>query len=54
MIIDACRPYDRLDTFPRVARASAEEAAELRRAWPDLFSADGKALRQPRQVGTHR
>jgi 4-hydroxy-3-polyprenylbenzoate decarboxylase len=54
MIIDACRPYDRLASFPRVARASFEEAAELRRAWPDLFSADGKALRQPRQVGTHR
>src|SRR6266568_7810156 len=29
MIIDACRPYDRLGTFPPVARASAAEAEAL-------------------------
>jgi UbiD family decarboxylase len=50
MIIDACRPYDRLATFPALARASATEAAALRDRWPDLFGLDGKAQRQPRQV----
>jgi 4-hydroxy-3-polyprenylbenzoate decarboxylase len=50
MIIDACRPYDRLATFPAVARASAAEAATLRQRWPELFSADGKAQRAARTV----
>ncbi|MCH8848005.1 MAG: UbiD family decarboxylase [Chloroflexi bacterium] len=43
MIIDACRPYDRLSTFPEVVRTSDEDAARLRSRWPDLFGADGKA-----------
>ena len=43
MIIDACRPYDRLATFPEVVRTSDEDAARLRSRWPDLFGADGKA-----------
>jgi UbiD family decarboxylase len=42
MLIDACRPYDRLDTFPPVARKTQEEAKELRDQWPQLFTADGK------------
>src|SRR5919202_3031535 len=41
VIIDACRPYERLKTFPDVARASAEEAERLRASWPELFGADG-------------
>jgi 4-hydroxy-3-polyprenylbenzoate decarboxylase len=51
MIIDACRPYDRLATFPSVARASASEAAALRARWPELFGGDGKVQREPRRVG---
>ena len=51
MIVDACRPYDRLATFPPVARASPAEAAALRGRWPDLFGADGKAQREPRTAG---
>ncbi len=47
MIIDACRPFDRLQTFPRVARASSDEASSLRARFPELFGPDGKALRQP-------
>jgi 4-hydroxy-3-polyprenylbenzoate decarboxylase len=43
MIIDACRPYDRLKTFPRVARTGDEEARELRARWPELFTPEGKA-----------
>lgn len=47
MIIDACRPYDRLETFPAVARTTAEEAQVLRARWPELFTADGKAKTEP-------
>ena len=43
MIIDACRPYDRLKTFPQVARTSDAEANDLRAKWPELFTTDGKA-----------
>lgn len=49
MIIDACRPYDRLKTFPAVARASEAEAQRLRARFPDLFTTDGKM----RPQGTH-
>ena len=42
MIIDACRPYDRLDTFPGVARKTRAEADALRTQWPNLFTPDGK------------
>lgn len=42
MIIDACRPYDRLETFPAVARTSQGRAKELRAQWPQLFTGDGK------------
>jgi UbiD family decarboxylase len=51
MIIDACRPYDRLKSFPTVARAGASEAATLRARWGELFGADGKVQREGRQVG---
>ena len=47
MIIDACRPYDRLATFPEVVRTSDEDAARLRARWPELFNADGRAKRGP-------
>ena len=50
MIIDACRPYHRLGTFPAVARKSAAEAEILRARWPELFTADGKARREPTRV----
>ena len=42
MIVDACRPYDRLKTFPAVVRTSDEQAARLRSRFPALFGADGK------------
>ena len=42
MIIDACRPYDRLDSFPAVVRKTQEEAQEMREKWPELFTPDGK------------
>lgn len=47
MIIDACRPYDRLATFPEVVRTSDEDASQLRSRWPNLFGADGKAKDEP-------
>ena len=47
MIIDACRPYDRLATFPEVVRTSDDDATKLRARWPDLFGADGKAKDGP-------
>ena len=31
MVIDACRPYERLDSFPRVAQSSKELAAKVRK-----------------------
>jgi UbiD family decarboxylase len=46
MIVDACRPYERLKTFPAVARASEEAAQRLRSRWPELFGADGRACRE--------
>jgi 4-hydroxy-3-polyprenylbenzoate decarboxylase len=42
MIIDACRPYDRLDSFPPVVRKTQEEAQAMRAQWPELFTPDGK------------
>jgi len=50
MIIDACRPFERLKTFPTLARADAQEAAALRGRWSELFGADGKVRRDTRQV----
>ncbi|MBV9599289.1 MAG: UbiD family decarboxylase [Chloroflexi bacterium] len=50
MIIDACRPFERLKTFPSLARADAQEAAGLRSRWSELFGADGKVRRDGLQV----
>jgi UbiD family decarboxylase len=36
-IIDACRPYDRLDEFPEVAEASRELQEKVRAKWTSLF-----------------
>ena len=51
LIIDACRPYDRRQTFPAVARVTPEEAIGVRSRWPDLFGPDGKAAKEPRTAG---
>ena len=37
VVIDACIPYERLDTFPEVARTSPGFAAEMRRKFPGAF-----------------
>jgi hypothetical protein len=36
-VIDACRPYDFLKTFPDVAEASKALQDEVRAKWKDLF-----------------
>jgi UbiD family decarboxylase len=36
-IIDACRPYDFLDEFPKVAEASKDLQARVRAKWKDLL-----------------
>ncbi len=50
MIIDACRPYDRLSTFPAVARTSEADAKGIRSKWPELFGEDGRARKEPTRV----
>jgi 4-hydroxy-3-polyprenylbenzoate decarboxylase len=50
MLIDACRPYDRIKTFPAIVRTSDAAAKRLRSRWPDLFGADGKARADPVDV----
>ena len=37
VVIDACIPYERLETFPAVAQTSPELAAEMRRKFPGAF-----------------
>jgi 4-hydroxy-3-polyprenylbenzoate decarboxylase len=37
-VIDACRPYNRIDTFPRVAQASPARVRETVAKWKELFS----------------
>lgn len=37
MVIDACIPYERRDTFPAVAQTSRELAAEVRGKYPELY-----------------
>ena len=37
VVIDACIPYERLETFPAVAQTSPDLAAEMRRKFPDAF-----------------
>ena len=51
MIIDACRPYDRLATFPPVVRQTKAEADELRARWPELFTPDGKVRKDVKRAG---
>lgn len=51
MIIDACRPYERLSTFPEMARKTREEAAAVRARWPELFAEDGTVRRPVRPKG---
>ena len=52
MIVDACRPYDRLKTFPTVVNTSEADALRLRQKFPALFAADGKISAQPTRVAT--
>jgi len=47
MIVDACRPYDRLKTFPTVVNTCKADADRLRQNWPGLFTPDGKISPQP-------
>ena len=37
VVINACRPYERIATFPPVAQTSPELAAEVRRKFPDVY-----------------
>ena len=37
MVIDACRPYERRDSFPTVAQTSPELAAQVRAKYPELY-----------------
>ena len=37
MVVDACRPYERLDTFPKVCQSSPELAAKVRAKYPELY-----------------
>ena len=50
MIIDACRPYDRLQSFPAVARTGEADARDLRARWPELFTREGAARREATRV----
>jgi 4-hydroxy-3-polyprenylbenzoate decarboxylase len=37
MVIDACKPYERIDSFPPVAQTSRELAAQVRAKYAELF-----------------
>jgi 4-hydroxy-3-polyprenylbenzoate decarboxylase len=37
VVIDACIPYERIETFPKVAQTSNELAAEVRAKFPEAF-----------------
>jgi 4-hydroxy-3-polyprenylbenzoate decarboxylase len=37
MVIDACKPYERIETFPAVAQTSRELAAKVRAKYPELY-----------------
>ena len=37
MVIDACRPYEQLDTFAKVCQSSPELAARVRAKYPELY-----------------
>ena len=36
-IVDACKPYERLDTFPRVAQVSPEMRHNILKKWAPIF-----------------
>ena len=36
MLIDACRPWNRRELFPKVAEASSELKERVRQRWPDV------------------
>jgi 4-hydroxy-3-polyprenylbenzoate decarboxylase len=38
VVINACIPYERIDSFPRVAQTSRELAADVRKKFPDAFA----------------
>ena len=37
-LIDACRPYEKIDTFPKVAQSSPAQVRETVAKWKDLFA----------------
>ena len=37
-LIDACRPFEKLETFPRVAQSSPARVREAVAKWKDLFA----------------
>jgi hypothetical protein len=37
MVIDACKPYEHYDTFPKVAQTSPDFAAKIRAKYPELY-----------------
>jgi UbiD family decarboxylase len=37
-LIDACRPYEKIDSFPRVAQSSPEQVRETVAKWKELFA----------------
>ncbi|HEY5619151.1 MAG TPA: UbiD family decarboxylase [Vicinamibacterales bacterium] len=37
-LIDACRPFEKLDTFPRVAQSTPRQVRETVSKWKDLFA----------------
>jgi UbiD family decarboxylase len=50
LVIDACRPYDRLKSFPAVVGTSEADRERLRERWPGLFAPDGKIKPEPARV----
>ena len=51
LVIDACRPFDRVKTVPAGARLGPTEAAEMRARWSALFTPDGAVARDVRVAG---
>jgi UbiD family decarboxylase len=47
MIIDACRPWERLSSFPPVARASAELREQVRRKFAPFFEGESPGAEPP-------
>jgi hypothetical protein len=38
MVVDACRPWERLASFPKVAQATPALREQIRNKFPDLFA----------------